>query len=419
VIVIPAHHQQPHPNSIADARCSARLQGPARPHIAWVIWGDEPLGGVRRALSNFSTGLAARGWRVSIVCLDEGEMAVEARRLGLQVHCLRDEGDHHARYAAVTRRRFGRIQAQIALRRYQSGLAAQLEALAPDVVSTYWPDFLPLVGRVCKGLGIAAVWEIPEVPSVQRFRLNQRVYAALLGHYRLRPIANSRFTATLLGPAPGLTVVYPPSDSAQFDPARVIPLSRSALGLPPDALLLGSIARLSPQKCGEPLIRALALLNSELPHLHLLFVGGPLDSDYGRTLRQLVTALRLESKVHFLGEAPDPVAAHALMDFFVSCRPDPEGFGLSVVEAMLMQKPTLVRALGGPAETVIDGETGWHFESDTPAAIAAAIRRAVADRPRWPAMGAAGRDRAVREFSLEASLPRFEQALLGHLGQHP
>lgn len=403
------------PSPVRPASASAidgTAQDRARPPVCWLLWGDEPIGGVRRALLNFAGGLRARGWPVQLVCLDTGPLVEVLRQQGYAVHCLHEDGQQHARYAVTASAgRLGQLAALRQLRGYRPALTAALRRLRPAVVSVYWPDFLPLVGGPCRQLGIRLLWEMPEVPSVYRFRLNQRIYAALLAWYRVKPIANSRFSGERLGQPRGLAVVYPPSDPAHFDPARVRPWRRADWQLPEDAILLGSVARLSPQKCGEALIEALALARRDEPRLHLVFVGGPLDSPYAETLRALVRQLRLESCVHFIPAVEDPAPAQAMMDLILSCRPDAEGYGLSIVEAMLMEKPVLARALGGPAETVLDGVTGWHLADAEPATIAAGIARALTERPRWPAMGAAARQRAIEHYSLAVSLPAYERCL--------
>lgn len=387
----------------------------ARRHISWLMWGNEPLGGVRTALSTFAEALRAGGWRVSVICLDEGELAEALRASGFEVICLDRAGNRHARHVQRLEGRFGRVHAVLDLLGFRDALLAALKQLRPDVLSLYWPLFLFLAGPLARRLQLPLAWELPEVPSVQRFRLNQRAYATLLRLWRVQAIANSQFTAERLGPVPRLQIVYPPSEARRFDPARVQAWRRETLGLPADALLLGSIARLSPQKCGESLIAALSLLPSSAPRLDLLFVGGPTDSDYAARLRQRVRDAGLESRVHFLGGTPDTAPAHALMDLFVSCRPDPEGFGLSIVEAMLSAKPVLARALGGPAETVVDGVTGWHIHDDAPESIATALRRALAEQAQWQAFGQRGRQRALDHFCVEQSVPAYTDCLDRHI----
>ena len=204
--------------------------------IAWLLWGDEPIGGVRRALGNFAAGLAERGWQVSMICLDEGSLAEALRNCGYQVRCLDTQGHHHSAYAASVAGSFGRLRGQLQLRGYRERLRAVLMELQPGSLSLYWPDFLPLAGPLCRSLGIPLLWEMPEVPSVQRFRVNQRVYRALLGLWRVKPIANSRFTAGRLGQVPGLSVVYPPSDPRRFDPKTSQPLVTQRIRAAPGCL---------------------------------------------------------------------------------------------------------------------------------------------------------------------------------------
>ena len=91
---------------------------------------------------------------------------------------------------------------------------------------------------------------------------------------------------------------------------------------------------------------------------------------------------------HFAGWTKEPERYYDAIDFAVNSRIDPEPFGLSVVEAMLAGRPVLVHALGGPAETVVDGVTGWHVAEATSESFAAGLRRIMQDR------GSLGRKRA-------------------------
>ncbi|HZF27919.1 MAG TPA: glycosyltransferase [Gammaproteobacteria bacterium] len=77
-----------------------------------------------------------------------------------------------------------------------------------------------------------------------------------------------------------------------------------------------------------------------------------------------------------------------------------ENAPLSVLEAAALGKPLIVARIGGLPELVVDGETGWIFESRSVDALAERLRR-VADLPdsAVEATGRAARDRVAAEFS--------------------
>jgi glycosyltransferase involved in cell wall biosynthesis len=70
-----------------------------------------------------------------------------------------------------------------------------------------------------------------------------------------------------------------------------------------------------------------------------------------------------------------------------------------VIEGMLMEKPVLVHALGGPAETVADGVTGWHIKAPTLDRFAAGLDAALSDRNRWTTMGQDARLHALAQYT--------------------
>jgi glycosyltransferase involved in cell wall biosynthesis len=86
-----------------------------------------------------------------------------------------------------------------------------------------------------------------------------------------------------------------------------------------------------------------------------------------------------------------------------------EPFGLVAVEAMQAGRPVIASAAGGLADIVVDGETGVLTPPGDPTALAAALRRLLADEGLRRAMGEAGRARATA-FAPSAIVPRFERA---------
>jgi glycosyltransferase involved in cell wall biosynthesis len=68
---------------------------------------------------------------------------------------------------------------------------------------------------------------------------------------------------------------------------------------------------------------------------------------------------------------------------------------MSVIEAMLTGLPVVATNVRGPAEQVIDGETGLSIPAGDPAALGTALGRLVRDPDLRARMGQAGRQRAL------------------------
>jgi glycosyltransferase involved in cell wall biosynthesis len=168
-------------------------------------------------------------------------------------------------------------------------------------------------------------------------------------------------------------------------------------------------ARIEPVKGQDLVWKAMIELIQQDHDLHLLLIGGPTDGGFANELRGIAETHGVATRLHFAGWTNEPQRYYEAVDFAVNATLIPEGFGLSVVEAMLMGRPVLVHALGGPAETVIDGTTGWHVPEATVDAFAAALRQTMRDRSRWTEMGEAARIHALEKFSVSAFVSRVLQ----------
>jgi len=159
--------------------------------------------------------------------------------------------------------------------------------------------------------------------------------------------------------------------------------------VPEGARVLLAVARLTDQKGIDVAIRALA----ELPDDTVLVVLG--EGPERAALLRLARELGLESRVFLLGRVPD-VAAWLGRATVLVHPARWEGFGLGVLEAMLAGLPVVATNVSALPELIVDGETGVLVEPDDAAALAGGIVRAL-DRPE---LGAAGLERARREFSV-------------------
>ena len=214
-----------------------------------------------------------------------------------------------------------------------------------------------------------------------------------------------------------ITVVPPGVDTERFRPLTAAERSeaRGDFGFDQDAELVVSISRLVPRKGFDTTIRAAALLKGSRPKLRVVIAGGGRDED---RLRSLATALG--APVRFLGRVSndDLPRLYGCADAYaMPCRNrwgglEQEGFGIVFLEAAACGVPQVAGDSGGAAEAVEDGVSGLVVRHpDDPRAVAAAIERLLDDPEQSQAMGAAGRTRAVQEFSYDVLAHRLGTSL--------
>jgi glycosyltransferase involved in cell wall biosynthesis len=172
-----------------------------------------------------------------------------------------------------------------------------------------------------------------------------------------------------------------------------------------EELAIGIVAALERRKGHDVLLRALASLDAKGSAWRCLVCGGGSQRE---ALAQLAADLGVASRVCFLGERPQVADVLAALDVFVmpSRR---EGLGVAVLEAMAMALPVVASSVGGIPEAVEPGTTGLLVPRDDPDALAAALDEIGRDRQRALRMGAAGRQRVLAEFSMEALTDRYER----------
>ncbi|HVE38877.1 MAG TPA: glycosyltransferase [Planctomycetota bacterium] len=165
---------------------------------------------------------------------------------------------------------------------------------------------------------------------------------------------------------------------------------REHFGIGPAEVLTTVVARLVERKGHEDLLRAAA-------GYKLLFVGdGPMRR-------------RLESRGAILAGARRDVAEIlAASDIVALPSRFGEGCPNALLEAMAAGKPVIAARSGGTPEVVVDGETGLLHPPEDVDALRAALQRLAADPALRARLGAAGRERAAREFGVERLVRDYE-----------
>ncbi|MCA1945173.1 MAG: glycosyltransferase [Desulfovibrio sp.] len=173
------------------------------------------------------------------------------------------------------------------------------------------------------------------------------------------------------------------------------------------------LARLVEDKDHATSLRAFASLLQMVPQAELRLVGdGPRRAEL-ETLAACLFPGQLRSRVHFAGERLDVDTVLRQADALVlsSIR---EAMPNVILEAMATGLPVIATDVGGVAEMVVQGETGWLTPAEDAPAMAQAMLRLAREPALRKRMGRAGRARVEAHFSFEA-MARGHEAVFARL----
>jgi len=358
------------------------------------VHGIEAIGGAERDLIALLKTLDRHKWEPHVVCPGTGPFRGQLHAIAVPTHAL--SLPPWRKPLAVLQRRsaVGRLEA----------LVNQLDPALIHVNDIWW------VPHTVRAVASRASNPVPIVAHVR-----QEIEPAKVRRYELdrvgAVIAISRQIEQSLI-AGGVSVknvrtVYSGIELSEKQLTHNGQAIRQMIGLPNEAVLLGTVANLFPRKGYEVMLRALPAIVRAVPTVHYVIVGSD-DHDYADRLTKLAQELKIADRVHIVG-FQDPVQPFlAALDLYVHPALM-EGFGIAVVEAMAMGKAVVATTTGGLPEVVAQGETGLLVPPGDAESLAAAVVSLLEDKVRREQMGRNGKARAQDRFSLDASVMHMDQ----------
>ncbi len=176
---------------------------------------------------------------------------------------------------------------------------------------------------------------------------------------------------------------------------------RAKYGIPQDARVVLTLARIDSQKNQHLPARLLPGLRDIDSNTHLLFVGNVTNPAYHEKLVALVKAADMEDHVTIIPGIPSDSselvdAYHAADVFLLPSIHEP--FGIVILEAWSAGLPVIASRIGGIPHFVDDGRDGLLFDTGEDASLLTAYRSLVEDSDLLSRLGAAGQQKAREEY---------------------
>ncbi|MEN6459050.1 MAG: glycosyltransferase family 4 protein [Thermoguttaceae bacterium] len=359
------------------------------------------LNGGERSMLATLDGLRASGFTPAVIGPPHGPLADELTRRRVEVlgFCCRTvEGE---------RRPLGCLREQ---------LAELLTHRRPALLHANSLSMGRLSGPVAARLRLPSVAHLRDI-----VKLNAQVIADLNCHQRLLAVSDATRTHHIAQSlsADKTRTLYNGVDLDLFQPRTVTKRLHHELGLPSDALLIGTIGQLGLRKAQDVLLRAAEMIHmpseatgriaSVLDAAHYLIIGER-NSDkqesrqFESQLHRMAQCEPLAGRVHFLGRRNDMVRLLGELTLVVHpARQEP--LGRVLLEAAATGVPTIATAVGGTPEIFPpDSQSARLIPPDDPQALAAEIRQLLHDESLRRRLAAAARLRAEQQFDIRQAV---------------
>ncbi len=365
-------------------------------------------GGAQKCLAMLCRSLDRDRFEIQAVLPEEGELAGDLRVAGAKVHVL------PLRWwvGVEARQNWMKMQFRVGLARRVRRLAALLESERIDLVMTN-------SSVTIEGALAAAQARIPHVYHILELMSTDPILRPMCPVERFYWIMD-RLSAALVVPSRSVrdevthhcrdartAIIHTGIDRLEREELRRT--RQDLFGFSDAESIVCFVGELWARKGVQALVRAAPLVLEHNPNVRFLVVGHD-RGELGPATR-LAGELGVETQVRFLGERSDALEIIASSDLLVlPSLSDP--FPVVVLEAMALGLPAVVTRSGGAAEMQVNGETGIVVQPDSPAEMARALSRLLADRDLSVSMGLSARERARSEYSLARYASSFAELFI-------
>lgn len=208
-------------------------------------------------------------------------------------------------------------------------------------------------------------------------------------------------------------IVIPDAISTEiFDPKNFDRgIVRSEMGIGDNLMVIGMVGRMTPGKGHEDFLNAAKRIKEKSEGAVKFLIAGSAsrgEDSYEAELKEMSKTLGLERETMFTGFREDMARVLAAIDILAFPSHE-ESFGITLIEAMAMEKPIAASNNAGVLDIVINGKTGILIPPKDPVSLANAILGLMQNAELRQKLGVAGRNRVDEKFNIEKTIEELER----------
>ncbi len=329
--------------------------------------------------------LMNRGIHVELLCAAESRIHIEANNLGIILHPVKARGYFHP---------FVSLRVAFIIRKMNFDL------IHTHASKDLWV-LVPALQFLRKRIPLILTKHIGSFIEKKDY-LHRRLYRYVTKAIAISTAIKNNMLQTTPLNADRILLIPNGVDTQKFNPDSVSGKTireEFAIGL--DEILIGMMARFSPGKGHEEFIEAASKLNTEYSNIKFIIIGEASrgEDEYADRIKTYAEELKLNNLV-FTGYRNDIPEILAALDIFVFPS-HAEAFGIALIEAMAMQKPSVCSASEGVLDIAVDGQTSYLFETKNADDLADKIKSLISDPEKRKSFALAARQRVLQNFNIE------------------
>ena len=329
--------------------------------------------------------LLKRNISVELLCSEDSRIHIEANNMGIMLHPVKANGYFHP----ITT-----FKTSLLIRNNTYSL----------VHTQASKDLWLLVPALFLANSQAPLFLTKQVGSsiIKRDFLHNQLYKRISKIFAISTAIKNNVLQTT--PVEKQDVIIMPNgiDIKKFNPDTIDSKKiRSEYNISQDEIVIGMLARFTPGKGHEELLWAAKELNKEFNNLRYIIVGEPSrgESDYAEKIKGLANDYKLDN-VLFTGFRSDVPEVLAALDIF-AFPSHSEAFGIALVEAMAMKKPSVCSNAEGILDIAINDCTSYLFENKNAEDLKNKLKLLINSSETRLKFGENSRKRVLNNFDIE------------------